>query len=341
MKPKDVITDLFLDFYFHETRPDLSLQCIKTDSEIFEVIRNINTCAKYKSTNNFTKSILKGFINKPLFRIDGIRNDSLDIEKHVLHISYNWYASLQRLIVLSNSIDEITQVQIFGITINAIYTICCIIIFRTFLFTTATMKNSSQTWEIIERALNKESLDVWFTLDELASISPSISISDLQTFMDLFACDLTTIHKHNDTPFLYSNAGLYSIIFADDFSSFVFSNVDKRIIDFCNAQGQSCLELYKNSRGKNLEYLVHQITKEVYPQNTFININYIDFEQKKREIDVLVIQPNYVLDIECKSSYFNLYDCNNDSETQMRIRGAFGKSLQSINAFCETMRLCT
>ncbi len=169
-------------------------------------------------------------------------------------------------------------------------------------------------------------------------ISPKYNNSEYQIYLNLFSQDINAINSDKATPFLYSNKDEYSVIFVDDLASFIFSETERRIIDFFSTTGRESLELYKKKRGECFEDIVNRLVKEVYNKDSFSNMKYIDCEKKRREIDIIIIQPEYIIDIECKSSYFNLYDCKTKSEIQMRVRGAFGKSLKSINAFYNVLQ---
>ena len=55
------------------------------------------------------------------------------------------------------------------------------------------------------------------------------------------------------------------------------------------------------------------------------------------ELDNLIIKDDICLNFECKSSKFNVYDCNTDNETIENIKKAFGRGYYSINTFHETI----
>ena len=88
------------------------------------MIRNLALCKNYPNTISFAQGTLKDYINTPIQKLlNNERIDDLSIDKHILHISYNWYASLQRLIVLENSVDHKTQLEILSISISDIFII--------------------------------------------------------------------------------------------------------------------------------------------------------------------------------------------------------------------------
>lgn len=335
MKRSDVIDRVYNDYFFSELLPEERIPLISSNTHLLWLIRNMDTCAKHFTIKSYAKSAIKSFNNLIRRNLNNC-TDELLIEKITLHTNYCWFASLERLLILGGSIDEHTQIDIFGLLISDIYVFSCLVIFRTFLFNTSRLKKTDESNELIATLIQNKEPKIWFDLDEIIALSPSISRASLQLYLQLFSRNLKDIStSDNDVSYIYKNAEMYAIIFIDDYANYVFSKVEKMITNYLQKIGNDKLEEYKRNRGKNLETSVYDITRQVFDE-TYQNLTYVDLEAKKREIDIISFNEKTIL-VECKSSYFNLYEHSSDYETRMKIRGAFGNTLKSVKAVFDTL----
>ena len=332
LNKKEVISRIFWDYYFQDIYPEFKLRDIELDTQLFYLIKLINNCEKYHEIDLFIKFGLIEFQKKITAFENFPKNDSLYAEKVLLHLQYPWYPSLERLRIIEGSLSESDCRRFIDISIESIYRITSIVIIRTLLYSTSFAKNKLNSKSDLIKLFGTENPQVWFRKEDLLLINKSIKKDDLEVYFSLFSKAITSISTEDKNVFyIYKDNDEYAVIFLEDFADYVFYQTEKSLIGELKLSSNERLEEYKLRRGKALEECVHQMVSSNFNE-TFANANYIDTENKKREIDILGVGNDLFVNFECKTSKINIFEYANDGLTNMKVAGAFGNSLSSINA---------
>ena len=175
-----------------------------------------------------------------------------------------------------------------------------------------------------------------FKSTDLNIMIEDIKEETIQKYLDIFSININQISSSEDTKKIIEYDNEYVFPFLNEFCTFLFNDCEKRIIDYYKNNNKH--EKYYLARGKAFEKYVNNILKNMY-SDVKTNVNYIDNENRKMELDNLIITDELCLNFECKSSGFNVYNYDSDKETIQNMKSAFGRGYLSVNTFHNTVKM--
>ncbi|MBE5822389.1 MAG: hypothetical protein E7311_07395 [Clostridiales bacterium] len=330
---KELIRKIYYNYYFREIGENEKIELIKLDKELYYLLLNIKNINRFNNTNEYIDYYLKEYIN--FEKVE--KEDSLYINKKIISIKYPFGLELYKLLtILDRSIDKIDSINIFGLTIREIYIISRAILLRVILYNSFYVKQN-----ITENARKKIFNDInpkeSFRAEDIINLlrkGYNIDLKKIKKYLELFSVDIEKIEEYKDIFKLIKTNDSYTMLFLSEFVSMLFEYCEIKVKEYYSNIGEE--NEYYSKRGKNFEEYVYQILKIVF-NDIRRNETYISNDNKKMEIDNLVLYENYMLCFECKSSDFNIYNYNNDRKTLNRLKSKFGKAYISNQTLLDKM----
>lgn len=332
---KDIVEKFYNDNWLGKFIEEYRIN-IREDEKVMKfILSNINQINEYKDFNEyieyFSKECWKN-IRKNIFD----KNNSLEIEKNIINIKYPFILNIQRLEILSNALTEEQEKIIFGISILDIINITYLIILRLNTYNIYNVYKERIVKKNIIKVFGTKDPTCWFSAENINIFNKNIKLESIKKYFELFSINIEAISEEKDTIKIIKENDNYTLIYFEEFCTYIFNECERLIITyFKNLEGNK-LNSYYEKRGKSFEKYVRFILENRY--NKIIkNAKYIDNISRKMELDNLIIKDDICLNFECKSSKFDIYDCNTDNETIETIKKAFGRGYYSINTFHETI----
>lgn len=326
---KEIISKIFLDYYFRDIIPECKIKNIEYDFQAWNIINNINKC----NSSNDIESFIERYGNISNNRVINANLDLLEVYKTVLHEPNHWYPNLERLKIIGADYPDVKIANLIGLDITTIYIITACIIVRTLAYSTSLIKDIVFTKDDILKVFGTEHPQIWFTKEQIHVLcNENISFEQLDVYFNLFSKNILSINEKIDKKdcYLYHCDNEYAVIYLELFVNFVVKSTKELLLIKIKQLGQGEIEKYKHQRGKSLEEYTYSLLNLNFNE-IYLNKNYIDIEAKKRELDLFSVSDEIILNIECKSSDFDLYDYESNSLIKVKLN-AFKNTLNSINA---------
>lgn len=330
----EIINAIYHEYFFNELVALESFD-FPLDADRIYVIRNIN-----KFVNLSKQEIIENVRNRIFSFISS--DDPNVVDKQMLHITHPLYVSIQRCLILFETIKKISDID-FKMDSKEFTTITHMIIFRVLLYNAYAMYNITNEIEhyynSFKNIFGKENISNWFTVEEIHSLNKNISIDKINNYLDLFSVDISNISAVLD-PFKIiknSKSNEYTLIFLHDFTYNLYQMLEDFILSKFNKNEQKISE-YGNVRGSMFEkYIVLLLSDSISKKNIYSNYYYRDIEGNDSELDVIVEFDNLLLNIECKSSRFDPMLANKLRILDDRFIKAYKRSYESIDRFQRTI----
>jgi hypothetical protein len=330
----EIINAIYHEYFLNDLVASESFD-FTLDADRIYVIRNIN-----KFDNLSKQEIIENVRNRFLSFINS--DDPNVVDKQTLHITHPLYISIQRCLILFETIKKISDIDL-KMDFEEFTTITHMIIFRVLLYNTYAMYSITNEIEHYYNSFKcifgKEKISNWFTAEEIHSLNKNISIAKINNYLDLFSIDISSINSVLD-PFKIiknSKSNEYTLIFLHDFTYNLYQMLEDIILSKFNKNDQKISE-YGNIRGTMFEkYIVLLLNDSISKKNIYTNYYYRDIDGNDSELDVLVEFDNLLLNIECKSSRFDPMLANNPGILDDRFIKAYKRSYESIDRFQRTI----
>jgi len=311
---------IYLDYY------DIGkLQNFKLNTDV----EYIQFLANYKKIKAKTlKAIFKNF--KEIFSkklrdniLNSKKKDDYFIDKNIIHITYPFEKTINRLNIIYKSIRKKEWDRIFGFNYENMIALIYVIIGRTVSYNNMVLSN------------RKNGYKFYFTKDEIYTYL-TISTKEIDKIIEFISIDLDKINTERDcfNIIQFSN-NKYTLVFIWDFLYYLYDKIEMKIKENCD---EKQLNTYYNMRGKVFEkQCAEEIDLAFKNKEIYQNIYYLD-KKGKNELDIILIMDNKVIVFECKTTKFDIYKTNNNEELEREIIGALGKGYKTINNFDEYIK---
>jgi Fe-S-cluster formation regulator IscX/YfhJ len=257
--------------------------------------------------------------------------------KLTLHIQLPMFISLERTTVLFETINNFHNIDL-GFNYLDFVIICHSIIFRVQLH--ILFKKYFEGEEYFNSLLNEKfpniNIDHWFDVDELYEFNKLVDKEKIRKFLDIFSISPDVDSNYVDTFRILNIENKYTVIFLSDFTYYSYFYLENHILRSFNYDN-SLISEYGKVRGEKFELFIYRMFNDFY-QSEMIhkNIFYRDINGNKSELDLVVELKNVILNIELKSSRFDIAFLKNSKELDTRFISAFKRSYKSIDRFHRT-----
>lgn len=296
---------------------------LNTDVEYIQFLANYK---KIKArTLNATFKNFKDLSYKKLR--DSVLNsknkDDYFIDKNIIHITYPFEKTINRLNIIYKSIRKKEWNRIFGFNYENMIALIYVIIGRTVSYNNRVLSKRENGYKF------------YFTKNEIYTYL-TISTKEIDRIIEFISIELDKISTERDcfNIIKFSN-NKYILVFIWDFLYYLYDKIEIKIKENCD---QKQLDNYYNMRGKVFEkQCAEEIdlafeNKEIYKNTYYLN------RKGKNELDIILIIDNKIIVFECKTTKFDIYKTNNNEELEHEIIGALGKGYKTINNFDEYIK---
>lgn len=332
---KDIVEKFYNDNWLGKFIEEYQINTKEDENGMRFILSNINKINKDKDFNEY----IEYFSNqrwKNIRKNISDKNNSIEIEKNIINIKYPFILNIQRLEIISNALTEEQERIIFGVSILDIITITFLIILRLNTYNIYNVFKKSIDKKDISKVFGAKDPTCWFSAENINILNKNIKLESIKKYFELFSIELEAVFEEKDTIKIIKENDNYTLIYFEEFCTYIFNECERLIIAYFKKLGGNKLNEYYEKRGKSFEKYVRFILENIYDK-IIKNAKYIDNISRKMELDNLIIKDDICLNFECKSSKFNVYDCNTDNETIENIKKAFGRGYYSINTFHETI----
>jgi len=311
---------IYLDYYDIGKLQNFKLN---TDVEYIQFLANYKKI-KAKTLKAIFKNFKEIFSKKLRDNILNSKNkDDYFIDKNIIHITYPFEKTINRLNIIYKSIRKKEWDRIFGFNYENMIALIYVIIGRTVSYNNMVLSN------------RKNGYKFYFTKDEIYTYL-TISTKEIDKIIEFISIDLDKINTERDcfNIIQFSN-NKYTLVFIWDFLYYLYDKIEMKIKENCD---EKQLNTYYNMRGKVFEkQCAEEIDLAFKNKEIYQNIYYLD-KKGKNELDIILIMDNKVIVFECKTTKFDIYKTNNNEELEREIIGALGKGYKTINNFDEYIK---
>lgn len=296
---------------------------LNTDVEYIQFLANYKKI-KARTVNGTFKNFKEISSKKMRDSVFNSKNkDDYFIDKNIIHITYPFEKTINRLNMIYKSIREKEWNRIFGFNYENMITLIYVIIGRTVSYNNMVL------------SYRKNGYKFYFTKDEIYTYL-TMTTKEIDKIIEFISIDLDKINTEREcfNIIKFSN-NKYTLIFIWDFLYYLYDKIEIKIKENCD---EKQLNNYYNMRGKVFE---KQCAKEIdlafENKEIYKNIYYLN-EKGKNELDIILIIDNKIIVFECKTTKFDIYKTNNNEELEHEIIGALGKGYKTINNFDEYIK---
>ena len=327
MDYKNILEELYNGYYSINNKIfDFNL-----DTDYIYALHKINDL-EGKSSKEIGEFIKKRFY-------DSISSSDPNIaSKLTLHIQLPLFISLERTIVLFETIKNFHNIDL-GFSYLDFVIICHSIIFRIQLHILFKkhIEGDEKYKNLFNEKFSNMKIDQWFDVDELYEFNKLVDKEKIRRFLDIFSITPDEDFNYVDTFRILKNKNKYTILFLSDFTYYSYFYLENYILSSFNYDS-SLISEYGKVRGEKFELFVYQMLQDFYQsEKIHKNIFYKDINGNKSELDLVVELKNVILNIELKSSRFDIAFLNNSKELDTRFISSFKRSYKSIDRFHKTI----
>ena len=314
-----ILNRLYYDYYnfnkksyFPIDKDYLRLIFMLKDENIEDIsIREI--IKKYKNRNSFSNRIVNVEEN----------NDDYWIEKEVIHITYPFEETLERIEVLYNIVGKEKWIKIFNFDYKDLCDFIVVLIYRIYNYNYCHLCKDSEILKEYEEAF-PYSKRCYFTRKEMYQFFNNKKVVD--SLFDFLSIDIKMQKSIVDSTKLIQYKGKYYLFFIWDFIYNLFNEIENKILE-----NISNIDNYYQNKGKKFENLCYEKLTKYYKQEyIYKNIKYT-YKNSNHEIDLLLELPNSYIIFECKSSNFDINKTNSNKELYEKFIKSFGRGYKTIN----------
>lgn len=332
MNKVEILNDIYHEYYFNEL--------VETQTFNFQLDSNrIYLIERLNEMNGLSRDQIIENVNHRFFSMLN-EDDPTAVEKYTLSITHPLYISLQRCLILFEVKKLMPSID-FTLDFKDFSVISHVIIFRILLYNSyfllSVKKDMDSYSDDFETIFSKNTLNNWFTVEELISINSGISREKYQIFLDKFSVEINNINRKIDPFKIIKNEEQYTVIFLRDFTYSLYQVLEDFLITESNKNENKNFN-YGNIKGEMFERYTRMILRDYFPWNNIHeNCFYRDIDGKDSELDFLIEFDDVLLNIECKSSKFDTYYSANKQSLNDRFISAYKRSFESIDRFHRTI----
>lgn len=296
---------------------------LNTDVEYIQFLANYKRI-KGRTLNATFKNFKELFSKKLRDSVLNSKNkDDYFIDKNIIHITYPFEKTINRLNIIYKSIGKNEWDRIFGFNYENMIALIYVIIGRTVSYNNMVLSNKEKGYKFY---LTKDEIYTYLT----------ISTQEIDKIIEFISIDFDKITAERDCFNLIKfNDNNYTLIFIWDFLYYLYDKIEMKIKEDSN---ENQLNTYYNTRGKIFEkQCAEEINLAFKNKKIYKNVYYIN-EKGKNELDIILIINNKIIIFECKTTKFNIYKTNNNEELEYEIISALGKGYKTINNFDEYIK---
>lgn len=314
-----ILDDLYYDYYNLNRKIGFI-----TDSDFIKLVyylRNINL--EKENSDSILEKYKTDSSKRFAQHVEDTREEDYYVEKEVLHITYPFEETLNRLEVLFETVGKNKWQKIFGFDYETIYNLITFIIIRIVSYNCYYVSDEETKKEYIKSF--PYSLNCYLTVEELYNYFPEHR-EFIDNILNLISIDISTQKKVTDATKLIKYQDRYYLYFIWDFIYNLYDILEQRIIDCVSDKSK-----YYEKRGKAFEQLCYKKLKDKFPENNILkNVKY-NTEDGNHEIDMIIeLDKSYII-FECKSGYFNIHDTEDNRDLYNKFRKTFGNGYKTVN----------
>jgi len=327
MKIKEIINALIQDFYLNKYN-DHSLNGIILDTDNINLMLQVQDEMGNISIDEFVQTHRRQFELPE----HGLDKSELDIQKDNIHIQRPLSPNLLRIQMIMSILPTKSFFDFLSFTKFEYISVLETIVLRMNLAVNSIIDSNTDHNVLYETVgINSGQKSFWFHPQDLVSWIPQVTVENIQKILDFLSVDLKKQKLDRDSIYLlYKTGNEYVLPYWVEFVEYQYMHLEKIVLSNLNGFDLTEHEYFR-LRGEALEYMVNNVFHSV-GVNSWLNTKYVDNDAKLRELDVIVALNKLLINIECKSSFFDIYSYHSDDETKFRFKNAYKRTYESVQA---------
>lgn len=251
------------------------------------------------------------------------KRDDYWIEKEVIHITYPFEETLERIEVLYNIVGKEMWIKVFKFDYKDLCDFIIILINRIYNYNYCHLCGDSEILKEYEKTF-PYSKRCYFTRREIYQFFDNKNVVD--SLFEFLSIDIKMQRSIVDSTKLIHYNDKYYLFFIWDFIYNLFNEIENKILE-----NTSNIDIYYQNKGKKFENLCYEkLIKYYRKEYIYKNIKY-EYKNSTHEIDLLLELPNSYIIFECKSSNFDINKINSNKELYEKFIKSFGRGYKTIN----------
>lgn len=280
---------------------------------VFMLKKEKNTLTINELINKYNKSRQNNYLRE--------EEDIFYTEKDIIHLTYPFGETIERIKILVETIGEEKWNNIFGFSYFEMENFIFFLIFRYINYNNYFISNNYE--KIIYEKNYPLSKNCYITEDEL-----NFYFQDkekIKKFLELVSIDITEQKELKDSSRILKIDEKYYFIFVWDFLYNLYDILESKIV--LNYKKDKFYE----KRGKAFEKnCFNRLVENFKNKNVYHNLRY-NYKDGNHEVDLVLELNDIYVFFECKSGFYDIHKSDSDGKMYADFKRTFGDGYLTIN----------